>query len=833
MKLLLKMLGWLVPLLLIPLFAVAVLAYQSLQSITIDQANTELKKITDNVSHLVATNTERSKNNLDVISNDALIQDYLRATEADRYTLYQAPLLRRFKALQTAYPEYLSLQLHNAQGTKTVSRKSSDRVELSEAMIEFAIKQVTEAVSSAPILLVPESFSQENPLLIVAKRVEGSKHANNPAVKGTLGFLIATLNGNFLKETLDQTALKQTALYVLSNRLGQPILSNQDATTGDLVPMLKAHFRGTSHNAIELPLQDTRYLALRTELLTGVDFYVLKSLSTLTSASEHLTRMVALVSVIVASVAVIVLYFIVTIVITRPLSKLNDATQSIARGELDIHIPVKQADEVGDLARALGDMAKKLKRSTEQIEELAYFDTLTGLPNKVSFFDGVQSLIQQAESSGTMVAVLFFDLDNFKTINDSLGHHYGDELLMSVGGRLRECIRGSDMIQSAHNLQKEVKGSMIARLGGDEFTLALAHIHEPQQASKVAVRILTKLAMPFHLDDNEVFVGASIGIAVYPRDGTTVEALLKHSDIAMYEAKSRGKNNFQYFDQQMNDPINERLALESAMRAAIEHQEFQLYYQPKVPVGNARRYEFEALLRWKHPQKGFVSPAVFIPIAEETGLIQQIGDWIFDTACEQIRRWLDEGYENVCVSVNLSPVQMNFGNPIGVITHSLQKYDVPARHLEVEITESGLMRNEQAATAILAHLKETGISIALDDFGTGYSSLAYLRRFPIDVLKIDRAFVKDVESDPVSTKVLNAVISLAKSLDLAIVAEGVETQAQLDLLEQRGCDLIQGYFYARPTPPKEAMEFFDGHYASQDSQGPETLDNASGLAAAK
>lgn len=577
--------------------------------------------------------------------------------------------------------------------------------------------------------------------------------------------------------------------------------------------------RGSPHaSIIELSLHDQRYLALHSQPIPGVDLFVLKSLSALTSASEHLTRMMALVSLVVAVLAIVVLYLIITRIITRPLSKLSMATQAIASGELDVSIDVNQADEVGDLARSLRNMTQKLKRSTEQIEELAYFDTLTGLPNKVSFFDGVQTLIEQAENNNTMVAVLFFDLDNFKTINDSLGHHYGDELLMNVGNRLRECIRGSDMMQSAHNLQREVKGSMIARLGGDEFTLALANISEPQQASKVAVRILTKLAMPFHLNDNEVFVGASIGIAVYPRDGTSVEALLKHSDIAMYEAKSRGKNNFQYFDQCMNDPINERLALESAMRAAIEHQEFQVYYQPKVPVGNARRYEFEALLRWKHPQKGFISPAVFIPIAEETGLIQPIGEWIFDTACEQIRRWLDEGYENVRVSVNLSPVQMNFGNPIGVITQCLQKYDIPAQHLEVEITESGLMRNEEIARSILEHFKETGIHVALDDFGTGYSSLAYLRRFPFDVLKIDRAFIKDVETDPVSAKVLDAVISLAKSLDLAIVAEGVETKPQLDILEQRGCDLIQGFYYARPTPPREAIEFFDAHYASRDAQ---------------
>lgn len=818
MKLLLKMLAWLVPLVLLPVFAVAILSYQSLQQVASEQANSQLHQITEDVRAQVASTTDRARNNIDVISHDMMLHDYLRANDQSRYTLLQAPLLRKFKDLQTAYPEYLTLQLHLESGERTAYRNLKEAPALGDTLVDAIIKQLQNQPQGA-IVVVPEDFSKEKPYLVVAKAVTGRKHANNPGVLVTLGFVVATLDGKFLPEMLNSNALQQDVIYMLLDRFDNRLLSNDNTNTNELLDLAKASYKnGHDKNAALFVYKDTQYLVQHLELMAGLEFVAIKPLAMLTRATENLKKMVSLVSITVASLAIIILYFIITHIITRPLSKLQKATKLMASGMLDVDIDVKQSDEVGDLAIALGDMSRQLKRSTEQIQELAYFDTLTGLPNKVSFLDGVRGLIQQAATNENMMAVLFFDLDNFKTINDSLGHHCGDELLMTVGTRLRECIRGSDMIQNAHNLQRETKGSMLARMGGDEFTLALANIYEPQQASKVAIRILTKLAMPFYLNESEVFVGASIGIAVYPRDGDTPDALLKHADIAMYEAKSRGKNNFQYFDQGMNDPINERLSLESAMRAAIEHREFQLYYQPKVPVGEERSFEFEALLRWKHPQRGFVSPAIFIPIAEETGLIQQIGDWIFDTACEQIRRWIDQGYENVRVSVNLSPVQMNYGNPIGIVTQSLKKYDILPHHLEIEITESGLMRNEQNATAILQHLKETGIRIALDDFGTGYSSLAYLRRFPIDVLKIDRAFVKDVESDPVSTKVLDAVIALAKSLDLAIVAEGVETLAQLQFLTERKCDLIQGYVYARPTPPQEAIDFFDAHYAAIDAQ---------------
>jgi predicted signal transduction protein with EAL and GGDEF domain len=438
------------------------------------------------------------------------------------------------------------------------------------------------------------------------------------------------------------------------------------------------------------------------------------------------------------------------------------------------------------------------------------------LPNKVTSLDIMQQLIERSTQRGTQMAVLFFDLDNFKNINDALGHQLGDILLMQVGARLKECIRSHDLMQRNPLHPDPQDSQMLARMGGDEFTLVLSNLHSPDQAAKVAARILSKLAQPFKLDEHEVFISASIGVSVYPKDGTTPESLLKHADVAMYSAKAKGKNNYQFYDASMHKPMTERLALEASMRSALENNEFVLFYQPKVPVQGQQRIEFEALMRWKHPEKGMISPALFIPMAEDTGYIQQLGDWALETACLQLDIWNSKGYRNVSISVNLSPMQLNFGNPLQTLERCLHQFAIDPAQLELEITESSLMQNESHAIDILCKLKDLGVRIALDDFGTGYSSLAYLRRFPIDTLKIDRSFIRDLEQDPESVLVLESIIGLAQNLKLEIVAEGIETERQRDMLQERGCDFIQGFYYAKPCEPAESMQFFDRYFARQD-----------------
>ena len=813
MRLLLKILGILIPLVMLPVLGVGLLAYDSLQTVASSQARGQLRQIGILIDQSVEATTGRGLDNLEVFGSDTLLKEFLRANSNDRELLYLGPVTRKLKAFQAAYPEYTALHFYLPDGQLATVRRTSDDDPLNDTTARELLASLASTSSGADdgtVLRVAEDFSRSHPHLFLTRRItlDDGDTATSAAA------LISSYDASAIVRLLDTTAANNGVRYVLRDSREHIRLTDPASTDAPWLQRVVSQHRNTAGSGQSLitDIDDVPYLSRHDELLAGLSVITLKPLDELTRASQELTTRIALVSIIIALLACAVMYVSVTRLITRPLQSLAKATRVIAEGHLDLALDLPQKDEVGDLGRALTDMGRRLKQSTEQIEELAYFDSLTGLPNKVSFFDGVQALIDGAAASNSAVALMFFDLDNFKTINESLGHQVGDELLNQVGKRLRECVRTGDIIESVHNLQRHTGNALLARMGGDEFTLALANIQDAQQASKVAVRILAKLAMPFHLGENEVFVGASIGIATYPHDGENAEQLLKHADIAMYEAKSRGKNNFQFFDMRMNDPINERLALESAMRVALDNKEFMLFYQPKVPVGPQQHFEFEALLRWKHPQKGFISPAVFIPIAEETGLIQQISEWVFDEACRQAKVWLDQGIHDVRVSVNLSPVQMNYGNPVGTVSTCLRVHDLPARCLEVEITESGLMRNEQLATSTLKLLKDSGIRIALDDFGTGYSSLAYLRRFPIDVLKIDRAFIRDVESDPTSVKVLDAVVSLAKSLNLDIVAEGVETQHQRDMLVERHCDYIQGFLHAKPSPPEEAMAFFMARY---------------------
>ena len=524
---------------------------------------------------------------------------------------------------------------------------------------------------------------------------------------------------------------------------------------------------------------------------------------------EHTDINLSYIAIAAGIIAVVILHLLISRYVTIPLQKLQKMTEAITNGDFSNIATLSRNDEFGTLSRSFNAMRRHLQQSSRQIEELAYYDTLTGLPNKVTSIDAMQQLIERSGNAGYQVAVLLLDLDNFKNINDALGHQVGDILLMQVGARLKDCIRSHDMMQTPARDVSEQRSDLLARMGGDEFTLVLSGIHSPGQAAKVAGRILAKLTEPFQLNEHEVCTGASLGIAMYPKDGETPEDLLKHADVAMYEAKAKGKNNFQFYDPTMHKPVAERLAMETSMRSALDNNEFLLFYQPKVPVQGQERIEFEALMRWRHPEKGLISPALFIPLAEDTGYIRQLGDWALETTCRQIETWNKAGYRNLSISVNLSPVQINFGNPLLTLQRCLQEYAIDPQQLELEITESSLMQNEAHSIEVLCQMKELGVRVALDDFGTGYSSLAYLRRFPIDTLKIDRSFIRDLEQDPESVLVLESIIGLAQNLKLEIVAEGIETEQQLNILRDRGCQFIQGFYFAKPEEADKAIAFFE------------------------
>lgn len=428
------------------------------------------------------------------------------------------------------------------------------------------------------------------------------------------------------------------------------------------------------------------------------------------------------------------------------------------------------------------------KRAEERLHYLAHYDDLTGLPNRVLFTDRLKQAMFEANRHARLVGVAFLDLDRFKTINDSLGHGVGDMLLKGVAERLNRCVR---------------EGDTVARLAGDEFTLVLADMAHVDHASQVARKVLDSLSRPFHIAGNELFTSASLGMTLYPFDDEGVDGLLRNADIAMYRAKDQGGNSYQFYSADMTAKAHERLSLENDMRRALEREEFFLDYQPIVALRDKTMVALEALVRWRHPQRGLISPAEFIPLAEETGLILGLGEWVLRNAIEECVRLTRAGFSGMRVAVNLSAHQLQQKELVRIVQRILAAAGARGGQLQIEITESVLMSNVDTTAATLSALSDMGIEVSLDDFGTGYSSLSYLKRFPIDVLKIDRSFVRDIPADPDDSAIATAIISMAHSLGIQVVAEGVESEEQLHFLRERDCDTVQGYYLSRPKPAEE------------------------------
>jgi diguanylate cyclase (GGDEF)-like protein/PAS domain S-box-containing protein len=433
------------------------------------------------------------------------------------------------------------------------------------------------------------------------------------------------------------------------------------------------------------------------------------------------------------------------------------------------------------------------RRAEERIAHMARHDALTDLPNRVLLRERLDHELKRVKR-GENLAVLCLDLDHFKSVNDTLGHPIGDELLKLVADRLRGCTREPDTI---------------ARLGGDEFAIIMTQMHQPGDASALSRRIRDSIIKPYQVDGHQIITDISIGISIAPIDGVEPDQLLKNADMALYGAKGDGRGMYRFFEQEMDKRMKERRGLEMDLRQALNNGEFELHYQPLVNLQTNEITAFEALLRWNHPSKGLISPADFVPIAEETGLIVSIGEWVLRMACKETANWP----EHVKVAVNLSPAQLKSKNLVALVLSALEDSGLRAERLQLEITETMLMQNTFATLGTLHQLRKLGVQIAMDDFGTGYSSLSYLRSFPFDKIKIDRSFIQDLSNGAEPRAIVHAVAGLAKCLNMISTAEGVETQQQLDTLQAVGCTEMQGYLFSRARPANEVMQLFESHFA--------------------
>ncbi|AKU12192.1 diguanylate cyclase/phosphodiesterase with PAS/PAC sensor(s) [Azoarcus sp. CIB] len=438
------------------------------------------------------------------------------------------------------------------------------------------------------------------------------------------------------------------------------------------------------------------------------------------------------------------------------------------------------------------------KRAEDRIRFLAHHDGLTGLPNRSSLYERMEQSIAMAQRCGKAMAVMLIDLDGFKSINDTLGHHVGDRLLIEVGKRLEHAVRHSDIV---------------ARLGGDEFVVVLSTIEDMSDAAEVAGKIIDQVAAPYPIVDHELRTSPSIGICFYPDDAMEINELVRNADIAMYRAKAAGRCNFQFYTEEMRTAVAERVRAEKALEVALTEGQFVLHYQPQIELDSGQLVGVEALVRWRHPERGIILPGDFIPLAEETRLILPLGKWILEEACQQLKRWHDAGLNELKMSVNLSAVQFQEKDLPDLVKQAVERAGVPASCIHLEITESMAMRNPQQNIVMLNALTDLGVKVVLDDFGTGYSSLAYLKLFPIDIIKIDRSFVTDLETDENDAAICEMTMLLARKLGLQVVAEGVETEGQLNFLGSIGCQRIQGYFFSKPIAAEQIEEFVEGFRA--------------------
>ncbi len=514
--------------------------------------------------------------------------------------------------------------------------------------------------------------------------------------------------------------------------------------------------------------------------------------------------------------------------ITHPLLLLTERIQEIAqRRDYSVRVAYDSADETGVLAAGFNGMLAQIqsweaaleqellerKKAEEKLERMAHYDNVTGLTNRHFFHQRFEYAVTGANSFGRRVAVLFIDLDNFKIVNDTLGHAAGDYLLKIVAERLTHCLRGSDMV---------------SRIGGDEFAVILENLAHREESETVAKKILAALEKMVPIDDNEIFIGASIGISLCPDDATHPSTLLRNADTAMYYAKSQGKNTFKSFQPDMEGQALKRLNLESALRRALERKEFLLYYQPQFSLISGKMVGVEALLRWERPDVGIVNPADFIPIAEETGMILPIGNWVLRTACHQAKTWQDAG-RPLRVAVNLSGRQFQQDTLVSTVLEIVRETRLDPSLLELEITESSLMDANQSTLDKLEQLREAGIFLSIDDFGTGYSSLSYLKRFPISTLKVDRSFVSELPNNPDDVAIATAIIAMARSLNLEVTAEGVETREQAEFLRGLGCESSQGFYFSHPLAAEKVMELLEQSVVappetgSSSSEGPRVL----------
>ena len=808
-----KILMLLVPLVILPILVLGWTSYTLLMEDARNRAHDQVTTLLEQISFHTEAQLQTARANASLFAHTELVKRYVTTTSAPVRAGLEPGVQELLYNYQLAYPEYYEIRIISPTGKEMLRSVVGNVKNLKH---DESSSEYFRAMSDSPNAIYTTFLNNPDnnqPILLTSKPlryiVGNSKNRN--AKTRLYGYLVLTVNLDFLATQAENMKAGRYGDVFFTDSAGKILFHPDRSKVGDRLKnnlfaqltestqsadSVDALYRNTSAHYQGIKLHDWLYaVAVYQE-------------SEFNDRSFNLGRLVTLIASLAILMTIAVLFGFLKKILITPIQKLGDAAKEMGRGKLLVPIDVDSDDEVGHLANRFKEMGENLNHYHEQVRYVAYHDSLTGLPNRLMFKDYLGRATAEARRNLQELSILFIDLDNFKRINDTLGHQAGDKLLEAFAERLTACVRESDVISHEEH---ETTSSVMARLAGDEFTIMLPRTKGGTAAQKVARRILERLTEPFTVNRQELFVSASIGIALFPDDGLSVDELMKHADIAMYHAKKSGRNNYQYFSGKLNEEALYKVKIESKLRHALEKDELEVYYQPQMSFSTGRIIGAEALLRWNDEELGMVPPDVFIPIAEEYGLIVGITEWVIHDICTQSQQW-QERYKNpLTMAINISAVHFCGDGLIDLVRHTLEATGYDPQFLEIELTETSVLQDPDVAINTLKELQAMGLQTSLDDFGTGYSSLNYLMQLPLNKLKIDRSFVvnMDVSVDEnenekgKGTAIVSAIIAMAHSLDLEVIAEGVEEVAQLQLLRKLKCDIVQGYYIARPMPASE------------------------------
>ncbi|MEE4376836.1 MAG: EAL domain-containing protein [Candidatus Competibacteraceae bacterium] len=802
MKLQTKLLIMVIPLIVLPLITLGFLGHAKLEDMSSERILQEARILTEELGDSVTLMLQTAQANLELFSRSPLLQKYLlTADEAQRYTLLQPSLLSLFRNYQLAYPEYYEIRVILPDGyedTRVTLHPIPNITEQEQQSTEF--RQLQRSAPGSTLLTFQNNPDNHQTALYAGKSLWFRDPSMDPITAEPIlrGYLIVTIDPHFIAHEVAEHKAGLSGYLLFTNANRQILFHNDSARIGekisaDLFSDLISSVE--QDEVLNAEVNGERVLFLGHLLKDKFYLFVVIPQRDLLAASREMSQLVGYVTIIAILVTLTLVIFLLKRLLISRISKLAQAAKEIGQGNLSVPIETSPHDELGDLAQSFKEMADNVQKSQQQIERLAFYDSLTGLPNRVLFKQQLDYAIAHGERHNKPLALLFLDFDNFKWINDTLSHEVGDTFLQKMADRIANALRKEDMV-----VRGSGEDNIVARLGGDEFLVLVRDLRGTHDAGAVARRILNALAQPLSLAGYDINVSASIGITLWPDDGDKAEELIKTADIAMYEAKRRGKGGYQYYSSAMEDITARRLTLETRLQHALDTGQLLLYYQPQVEVVSGRIIGFEALLRWQDPEFGMITPNVFLPLAEETGLIMPITAWVLGEACRQAKQWQMNGLGDLSVSVNISGIDVERTNLSTIVAETLAETGLGAESLVLELTETCVMAAQDTVVPTLAGLKTQGVKIALDDFGTGYSSLNRLKQLPIDELKIDRSFLANLPVSEDDAAIVSMITAIAQTLHLKVTAEGVETQGMLEFVKAARCDYAQGFLFSTPVP---------------------------------